>query len=176
MHVLLNCKICGKEYRKVPSTAAKSKYCSWLCSHQSKKTHGMDGTKIYRVWVEMKRRCLNQNYIGYHDYGGRGISVCESWYTFENFYADMGGIPFPGAQIDRIDNNGNYEPENCRWVTRQENNRNKRSNVIVQLNGKSVCLAVACREIGVDYYKLKDRRKRKGLTSQQALDSYIKEV
>ena len=88
--------------------------------------HGMNGTLVYSSWRSMKHRCGNPNNIAYKNYGGRGIVVCERWRnSFEAFFEDMGERP-EGLQIDRIDNNGNYEPGNCRWVTCTENNNNKR--------------------------------------------------
>ena len=85
----------------------------------------------YRAWTKMKRRCTRPNEQAWESYGGRGITICDRWLnSFENFIADMGEKPFKGAEIDRIDVNGNYEPDNCRWVTKTQNceNRRKKSN------------------------------------------------
>jgi len=87
-------------------------------------THGMAGTKIHKVWKNMLQRCYNSNHPGYNNYGGRGITVCFRWQFFENFYEDMGNVP-EGMMMDRINNDGNYEPDNCRWVTKQISNINK---------------------------------------------------
>ena len=90
-----------------------------------KPRHHKSETQAYRTWQHMKSRCLNPKTVRYKNYGGRGISVCDRWQDFKNFYADMGDRP-PGLQIDRIDNDGNYEPGNCQWVTPKENSNNRR--------------------------------------------------
>jgi hypothetical protein len=94
------------------------------------KNHGLSHTPIYGRWKGMKRRCYTPTTKYYYNYGGRGIKVCERWHTFVNFYADMHKEFREELELDRIDNNGDYSPENCRWSTCKENSRNKRTNRI----------------------------------------------
>ena len=97
------------------------------CGCLSKK-HGKFGTNIYSVWAGMKSRCYYEKNENYINYGARGIKVCERWKnSFENFYKDMGDKPSSKHQLDRIDNDGDYEPSNCRWVTPSENCLNRRN-------------------------------------------------
>ena len=102
--------------------------CCLSCRGEKFVIHGKSRTPIHCIWKTMTQRCTNPNNKAYSSYGGRGITICERWKSFENFFEDMGEYPI-GLQLDRIDNNGNYEPNNCHWVTAKENcnNRRKRS-------------------------------------------------
>ena len=118
---------CGTK-KEIAAHQLKSNHTT-KCHICRNKTHGMSYTDTFRIWSGILRRCTNKNVKAYPRYGGRGISVCERWLKFENFYADMGDRP-KGLQIDRINNDGNYEPSNCRWATCKENvnNRNNSKN------------------------------------------------
>ena len=98
---------------------------SYSCERCCQKTHGLSKTNTYSIWIGMIKRCSKENAANYKNYGGRGIKVCERWLEFENFISDMGKRP-EGFQIDRINNDDDYKPENCRWVSPKENSNNRR--------------------------------------------------
>lgn len=113
------------------------------------RSHGMSKTRTYRIWCGMWKRCTDKTCTHYERYGGRGISVCERWRDFSLFYADMGAVP-DGCSIDRFPNNdGNYEPGNCRWATRVQQARNTRTNRVMSLNGESLTLVEWAERAGV---------------------------
>lgn len=127
---------------------------------QSRTIHGMsDSSNVeYTAWLRMKSRCYDINNPRYEDYGGRGITVCNRWlYSFENFFADMGYRPIGNYSIDREDNDGNYEPSNCKWSTCKEQNNNRRDNVFLQINGISRTIAQWSYESGTPYYLIQWR-------------------
>lgn len=132
---------CGTKRILIGGTLKKgsSKSCGCYSKEQSTK-HGMEQTKTYTTWAQMKARCRNKNHKEYPRYGGRGIQVCERWDDFRNFYADMGDKP-DGMSIDRINNDGNYEPSNCRWVAQTEQIRNRRVSPKFIWDGENKSLA-----------------------------------
>jgi hypothetical protein len=102
------------------------------------------------VWQQMKQRCYNPKNSNWPNWGGRGITVCERWFhSFENFYADMGSRPSPKFTVERIDNDGPYSPENCRWATRTEQARNGRKNVYLDFRGERLTLTEWAERIGM---------------------------
>jgi hypothetical protein len=98
------------------------------CRSCSSRRHGYEGTPTYWSWGHLIGRCTNEKNLAYPNYGGRGIRVCERWLQFENFLEDMGEKPSPKHSVDRINNDGNYEPRNCRWATQKQQCRNMRKN------------------------------------------------
>ena len=108
--------------------------------------HGMHGTKIYRTWNRIKGRCLDQNNNRYRNYGGRGIMICDEWLDFRKFYNYVSKLEHfneEGYTLDRINNDGNYCPDNVRWATAKEQAHNKRNNIIVEYNGIPMTLTEA---------------------------------
>lgn len=150
---LLQCS-CGNQYLASYGDLVTGKTKSCGCFRLERATkHGhcknKSFSRTYSSWRDMKRRCTNPNHKQFHNYGGRGISVCEHWKQFENFIADMGECP-PGLEIDRIDNNGNYEPGNCRWATEAQQQRNRRNNRFLTVFGVTACLKDLAAHFGIN--------------------------
>lgn len=124
----------------------------------SHKTHGGVGTPAYGSWRRMRARCDNPNNIGWNDYGGRGITYCERWKKFENFFADIGEKPSLQHTIDRFpDKDGDYGPSNCRWADVLEQANNKRNNLLITIDDKTDTLSNWCRFYGVPYNRTYNR-------------------
>lgn len=119
--------------------------------------------ELYNCWTAIKQRCKNPNAQAYHNYGGRGITYCDEWEKFKPFceWALLNGWE-KGLEIDRIDNDGNYEPSNCRWITRRENVNNRRKTIHFTVNGVTKPLTVWAEEIGAPRGTLKKWRKDRG--------------
>lgn len=137
----------------------------------SMKTHGMSKTPIYKLWHSMKTRCTDPKSHRFSRYGARGIKLCKRWMKFDNFYADMGEMP-PGKSIDRIDNDGDYEPSNCRWADSRTQSRNKLSNKIVTINDEKVCISDAAKMFEINFSTVRGRLRR-GWSTADALQTPI---
>lgn len=139
------------------------------------KKHGKSNERIFWIWRDIKLRCYNQNTNGYSRYGGRGITVCEEWlgeHGAENFinWALQNGYT-DNLTIDRIDTNGNYEPSNCRWVTKKEQANNRRSNRILEYKGKKQTMKQWADELGINYSTLKMRITKYHWSIEKSLES-----
>lgn len=127
----------------------------------------------YSCWKQMKDRCRNPKNKFFHYYGGRGIKVCEKWLNFEGFLADMGEKP-EGLTLDRIDTNGDYEPNNCRWITQANQMRNTRRNINLTYKGITLTQAEWSRIFNVPWKTLSNRRKINGETIEESAEYFIK--
>jgi hypothetical protein len=124
-------------------------------------------TATYRIWAGMKTRCLNPRSKNFDRYGGRGIMVCKRWLDFRNFFVDMGPRP-PGLELDRIDNDGPYDPSNCRWADRKTQCCNTSCTVFVDVDGRPLSLKDACGALGYSYGAVRQRIFR-GASLEEAL-------
>jgi hypothetical protein len=151
---------CGNGVTVTGHALAKGHTKSCGCLNKVKPIkHGKARSRIYRSWVTMIQRCTNPNNPVYERYGRRGITVCERWRSFENFYADMGDAP-EGKTLDRIDNEGPYSPENCRWATPTEQQNNTRRNTLLTFQGRTMTLAEWGRATGFGKHVMLNRLTR----------------
>ena len=161
--------------------SGNSKSCGCLHDEELKKrvtTHGETKTRLYNIWHKMIQRCCNPKEKAFENYGGRGISVCKEWRNgFEVFkeWAVANGYS-DNLTIDRIDNDGDYEPKNCRWATTEVQANNKRSNRFIAYNGKTQTIKQWADELGINYYTLQSRITKRHWDIERALTktSYAK--
>lgn len=125
--------------------------CLYVESNKGRnKTHGKTGVRLYRIWASMRQRCGYSSGAGYKNYGGRGVSICEEWSDFRNFYEwAMSNGYADNLTIDRIDNNRNYCPENCRWSTMKEQQNNRRNNRLVEYGGQNYTLSELAHKLNI---------------------------
>jgi len=114
-------------------------------------------TKIYKIWRSMKRRCYDKNNDNYSYYGGKGVVVCERWQKFKNFFLDMGNPPTEKHTIDRINNDRGYEPENCKWSTKQEQMQNRSHYLRIAVNGELLTTGQWERKLGLPRAAISER-------------------
>jgi hypothetical protein len=139
---------------------------------QSTRTHGQSKTRIYRIWVGMKARCLDPRVPEYSNYGGRGISVCSSWMNFESFqsWASTNGYN-DDLTIERKDNDGNYDPENCEWIPKGKQGFNTRKSIAITYDGRTMILKEWARVLGIRYLKLYKRIVILGWSAERAFST-----
>lgn len=159
---------CGNQkiIRQDLVNSKRIKSCGCL-SKELKLKHGKYNTQVYRAWDSMKQRCFNIKNCNYKNYGHRGITVCKRWKdSFEEFLKDM-GEPKKGQSLDRIDNQKDYCPENCRWVSNKTQSRNRRTNKLLTFNNKTMCIADWADKIGISRKTIEQRLKR-GWSTEEA--------
>lgn len=139
-------------------------------------THGMTKHPLYAIWSQMRVRCHNPNATEFHNYGGRGIAICERWNDFAVFVQDMGDRPSLKHSLDRKDNAGNYEPANCQWSTQKEQMNNTRINRMITHNGRTQTLVNWCRELHLDYAAVRARLNKLQWTEIKALTTPIRSM
>jgi len=173
--ILIPCKTCGTMFwsRLYGILNGNGRYCGRTCyeiaSGNRLRTHGMTRAPEYGVWRDMLQRCTNPKCRAYRIYGARGITVCERWKSFENFFADMRNRPTSKHQIERKDNDGNYEPSNCKWATKKEQANNRRTNRNLTLSGKTMCVKEWSKLIGVTEKTIR-RRLKGGWSVEETLE------
>ena len=130
--------------------------------------HGQHGTGAHTSWMSMRQRCLNPKNPAFKDYGGRGISICDQWDSFEVFFSDMGARP-NGMELDRRDVNGNYEPGNCRWATQLDQHRNQRKTLYATIDGATRCLTEWLEQYPINYRTVMTRIHKMGWPLEKAI-------
>jgi len=175
-HILYSCKCdCGniKTILGASIRSGSTKSCGCLVTKTNGK-HLKEKSKIYKTWIGIKTRCFNKNSNIYKNYGGRGISMCETWKDFNVFYKDMGDVP-NGMSIDRIDVNGDYKKSNCKWSNHKEQSRNKRNNNFITYKGTTKCLTEWCEELNMPLNTFSNRLKR-GWSIEKTIETKVRKI
>lgn len=149
---------CGseKEYRLNNLTQGTSQSCG--CLHRERASvHGMHGTRVYKIWCGMIQRCQNPNHEQYKNYGGRGIAVDPDWQSFESFFRDMGLPPTERHTLERKNGDSAYCASNCIWATQQEQQNNRRNNVLLTFEGKTQTISQWARELNLSKTTIQTR-------------------
>jgi len=159
------CVVLGKSLRRGLTQSCGCIHSEMVASRNKENaTHGMRGSKFYKKWTSLKSRCFNPNATGYERYGGRGITMYEPWINdfaaFLTYISQLEHFGEKGFTLDRIENNGNYEPGNLRYADAKTQARNRRNNIIVEYNGEQICLAEAAEKSGIPYKILLSRYHR----------------
>lgn len=171
--ILCRCS-CGKEIVVRVYDLGRNKTCGCIRQRGNPK-HGLSKTPEYAAWKSIKTRCYDPNFIEYQHYGGRGIKVCDEWKDdFQAFYSYIGPRPGSGYSVDRIDNNGDYEPGNVKWSTKSEQHRNTRQNLIVTYRGESRPLVEWVEELGLNYSAVHQRLVKLGWSAEQAFSTPVR--
>lgn len=149
------------------------KSCGCLLKKGTQTTHGLSDSKIYNIWNGIKARCFNPKSCSYKRYGARGISVCEEWKnSFESFYSwSIQNGYAENLTIERINNDGNYCPENCKWVSRKEQCRNRRTNIVFEYMGEKHILMEWCEILNLDYKFIHNRIYKMGWSFEKSIST-----
>lgn len=172
-YVFAECE-CGsgrKLYRLSHLSSGATRSCGCLLvetNQMQPKVHQQTKTRAYRAWASMRNRCTNPKVHNYSRYGGRGISICDQWKDFRTFLSDMGQPP-PGLSLDRIDLDGNYSPENCRWATASEQAANRHTTRFVVFDGETMPMGRASKLLGLGKLAVSKRLNR-GWSIERALN------
>ena len=164
---------CGKETIVFAGSLRSGHTLSCGCLREERRrealtTHGMSRTLGHVSWLAMRQRCIGKT--THHEYKKRGITICERWSSFEMFYMDMGEPPANGYTLDRINNDLGYFKENCRWATKKEQARNRRTNLVIPYLGRTYTLSELAEVSGIERSVLVNRIKRDGWTVEDAVN------
>ena len=181
-HIRLDCVCdCGKKVTADKTNILKGGTTSCGCHRQGLlKTHGLSKIPEYVVWEGIVQRCTNPNSDAYENYGGRGVKICDRWRnSFEAFYQDMGKRPTGLYTIERKDNNGDYEPGNCKWITRAEQLRNRRNTLRYSYKGKELTIPELlelpeAKALGLTYQSLRLRLRMSDWSVETALSKKVR--